>query len=413
MTPPESGRRILYVQYTNPACYPPLERSAWIMATHGWSVHFLGTGSYGGNELRLRSDPRITEDRMPYCPEGWRQKFHYLRFCWRVLKTTLLWKPDWIYASDPLVTPVVALLSYCWPCQIIYHEHDSPNPPGRQGRGRAGAGRRALRARRLVALRARLCVLPNAERAAQFSKEIGRRSGVLTVWNCPSLDEVAPPKSSRHDETFRILYHGSIVSPRLPLTVVRALSQLPETVRLGIAGYETVGQTGYVQELQAIAAQLGIRDRIDWLGALPERQQLLEQRRQCDVGLAFMPKQSDDLNEQHMTGASNKPFDYLACGMGLLVSDRPDWVSLYVQPGYGLACDPEDPQSIADALRWLLEHPAERRAMGERGRQRILSAWNYEQQFAPVLARIESGDAGPKNPRRAPKWLQESMDRGG
>ena len=108
----------------------------------------------------------------------------------------------------------------------------------------------------------------------------------------------------------------------------------------------------------------------------------------CDVGLAFMPKDSDDINEQAMTGASNKPFDYLACGLALLVADLPDWRKMYVESGYGLVCDPDDPESIAVALRWFLDHPDEMRKMGERGRQRIAAEWNYETQFAPVWQRM-------------------------
>jgi hypothetical protein len=37
------------------------------------------------------------------------------------------------------------------------------------------------------------------------------------------------------------------------------------------------------------------------------------------------------------------------------------------------------------ALRWFSEQPKETRKMGEQGRQRILTEWNYEVQFAPVL----------------------------
>jgi spore maturation protein CgeB len=85
-----------------------------------------------------------------------------------------------------------------------------------------------------------------------------------------------------------------------------------------------------------------------------------------------------------MPGASNKPFDYLASGLALLVSDEPGWCEMFVEPGYGVACRPHDSQSVASSLRWLLNHPADVRAMGERGRQRIAATWNYETQFAPV-----------------------------
>jgi len=92
---------------------------------------------------------------------------------------------------------------------------------------------------------------------------------------------------------------------------------------------------------------------------------------------------------ENMTGASNKPFDYMACGNALLVSDQPDWTKMFVAPGYGLACDPEDSESIASALRTLLEQPIKRTAMGQLGRERIINDWSYEKQFAPLLGIVE------------------------
>ena len=139
-----------------------------------------------------------------------------------------------------------------------------------------------------------------------------------------------------------------------------------------------------------MSSRLGLNRRVDFVGPLPTRKDLFEYCKRCDVGLTFMPKKSFDFNEQTMTEASNKPFDYLANGLAVLVSNLPDWKELYVEPGYGLACDPDDPKSIADALAWFLNHPKEMREMGERGRQRILKEWNYEQQFLPVLKKLDS-----------------------
>ena len=128
--------------------------------------------------------------------------------------------------------------------------------------------------------------------------------------------------------------------------------------------------------------------RFHRLAPIPLRADLLTTSSQAHVGLAFMPMHGGDLNERAMTGASMKPFDYMACGLALLVSDLPDWRKMFVEPGYGLACDPADPESIAKALRLFTEHPKETREMGERGRQRILSEWNYEKQFAPVMNKL-------------------------
>jgi spore maturation protein CgeB len=113
-----------------------------------------------------------------------------------------------------------------------------------------------------------------------------------------------------------------------------------------------------------------------------------------DVGLSLLPHDADDPNQRTMTGASNKPFDYMACGVTLLVSDLPDWRSMFVEPGFGLACQPDSAGSIQSALEWCLTHPLECVAMGERGRRQVLTAWNYERVFAPALSEMQAGVAG-------------------
>lgn len=376
--------RILYLQYTNPAGYPPLEHSSRILANKGWQVLFLGTGAFGSNALRFAPHDRITVRQIPFRPAGWLQKGHYIWFSLWSLLWTLRWRPDWVYASDPLSCPVALLLSLLPGVHAIYHEHDSP-----VSSGGSLFQCSCLAARRRLVHRAEVCILPNQRRTEDFASELDNGHNVLCVWNCPSLEELSAPRLTHGGSELWVLYHGSIVPSRLPPTILQALKTLPDAVKLRVIGYETVGHIGYVSELREKAARLGISGRIEFVEALP-RSDLLEWCRKCDVGLAFMPRKSDDPNEQAMVGASNKPFDYLSCGLALLVSELPDWRQMYTAHGFGLACDSDDPESIASALRWFLEHPEERRRMGELGRKKIENEWNYETQFAPVLERMNA-----------------------
>jgi glycosyltransferase involved in cell wall biosynthesis len=384
-----SARRILYIQYTNPAGYPPLQHSSRILADAGWQVLFLGTGAHGANALRFPPHPNITVRQMPFCPAGWRQKLHYLRYALWALYWTMRWRPQWIYASDPLVCPVARLVSWVPGVRIVYHEHDSPVPV-------AGDGRPALReseassrfqrwvfkARERVARRARLCIVPNEVRLRHFASAVGVNGSARCVWNCPSRQEVFEGPARPANGAIGAWYHGSIVPDQLPETIVRALALLPREVSLHFAGYETVGHPGYVAHLLELANQLGVADRVRYLGTLPDRASLLELCYRYDVGVALFPRAA----RQPMVGASNKPFDYLACGLALLVSDSAEWRDSYVAPGLARACDPKNPESIANALRWFLEYADETREIRKRGRQQILESWNYESQFGPIFA---------------------------
>ena len=74
-----SHKKILYIQYTNPAIYPPLEHGSRILANDGWKILFLGTGAQGADNLTFPPHPDIVIYRISFCEAGWRQKSDYLR----------------------------------------------------------------------------------------------------------------------------------------------------------------------------------------------------------------------------------------------------------------------------------------------------------------------------------------------
>lgn len=386
MTTSTSNRRICYVQYTNPAGYPPLEHSARILADRGWEVLFLGIGASGAaDSFQFAEHPRIRTERWSYSGPGWRQKAHYAGFClWTVWRA---WRCNarWIYASDPLACPA-AWLASCMPGRrVIYHEHDSPSV-----NDASPFFRRILGARRRLCQRAAAVVLPNAERARVFTELVRLACPAFTVWNCPERCEVVESPAAS-DSEFTLHYHGNVGPELLPLTLLKALLLCPLAVRLQFAGYTTSGNPGYPAHFLGEARRLGLSERVKFVGAM-SRHKLLPVCATASLGIAFMPTTSRNLNMRAMTGASNKPFDYLACGLNLLVSDLPDWRAMFVEPGYARACDPADAASIAAAIRWWLEHPAEAETARKLGRQRILDEWNYERQFAPVLAAMQADE---------------------
>ncbi len=382
--PPPGPGRILFVQYTNPGAYPPLQHSSRLLARQGWDVRFMGTGARGAGALRFPPHPRIRVDQIPFCPPGFKQKVQYARYWLWVLGAVAAWRPRWIYASELMACPIALSASLLFGVPVVYHEHDAPT-----NGGASLFNRLCMRARRALSRHARLCVIPNRRRAEAFASTEAPRA-LEVVWNCPSREEADFPPREPLAGTLTLLYHGSIVPERLPRAVVEALARLPEGVRLSVVGYETNSSIGYSESLRRRAAELGIEGRLTFHGAVPLRGDLMRICRTADVGLALLPSESNDHNLEMMIGASNKPFDYLACGLPLVVSDLPEWRALYVDGGYARPCEATDPESIANAVRWYWDRPAGLREMGERGRQRVLAEWNYEAVFAPVADLLNS-----------------------
>jgi glycosyltransferase involved in cell wall biosynthesis len=370
--------KVLYIQYCNPAAIPPLVHSASLLAEAGCSVKMIGCASLNTEAMRIDPKNGVSVHLLRYMPPGVKQKIQYLWFAISVFTKVLGWRPSWVYASDLFSCPI-ALILCCVPgLRIIYHEHDHPGP------NLSRFPRLFMRARKFLSARAVMVILPNASRAIAFDEDTGRQG--ICVWNCPRRNETLV--RGVHNKFLTLYYHGTLNSSRLPTTFLDAVAALGPCVCLKVGGYETIGSIGYCDLLIQKARELGIERQFEIIGTSPRREDVMRFCREADVGIACMPIGTKDPNLSSMEGASNKAFDYMACGLALLVSDIPEWCEMYVRPGYGRPCNPADPTSIAVALRWFYEDRQRTHQMGELARQRILSEWNYENQFAPVLDTI-------------------------
>jgi len=285
-----------------------------------------------------------------------------------------------VYASDPIGALPGWLAARACGAKLIYHEHDSPNRHNDMNPffrfGRKAAARTAFRV-----------IFPNAKRAELAQLELGVNPEQLcVVWNVPRRAEIVP-KIPKLDYPVALYYHGSITPDRLPKAVAEAAASFGGRITLQIAGYEAPSSIGYVEFLIEQYGRISANGLIDEIGMI-NRQDLLRIAAKAHIGLALMPTGSGDINMRHMTGASNKAFDYMAVGLPVLVSNLPDWRAFFVEPGYGKACDPYDVSSLKLAMQWCVDKPDMVREMGEAGRQRILDEWNYETQFAPVLSAL-------------------------
>jgi glycosyltransferase involved in cell wall biosynthesis len=367
------------VQATNPGAYPPLIHASTLMADAGWEVTFLSAPSVR-NQLAVPSHPRVTVRAVRVRSSHALSKRNYALYAAAAARLALGLRPDVVYASDPLGAGPGLLAARLAGATLVYHEHDSPSPGTLHpvlARSRAAAARAAG-----------LIIFPNEERARLAKRELGFAVDRLRViWNVPRRAEIM----SSHQENSSPLimhYHGNISPQLVPIELRTALARMDGRVRLRIAGYEAPDARGYIGHLAGDTGGLA-HTPIEYIGMVP-RARLLREAARAHVGLSLIPSNSGNFNMSHMVGASNKPFDYMAAGLALLVSGLPDWTRTFVEPGFGIACNPTDADSLSAAIGWFIDHPEERRAMAAGARQKIETEWNYDIQFSGVLEFLES-----------------------
>ena len=87
-----------------------------------------------------------------------------------------------------------------------------------------------------------------------------------------------------------------------------------------------------------------------------------------------------------MSAQPNKMFEYMAAGLPVVASDFPLWRKIIQSAECGLLADPLNPAAIAEALVWLLCHPARAAQMGRNGRRAVAENYNWEREAKSLIA---------------------------
>lgn len=210
----------------------------------------------------------------------------------------------------------------------------------------------------------RIDVVPNAADPQLFSP-------------APEPPPQAPP--------WRLVYEGTL-SPWQGLEVLlEALARLKgRGVELHVVGPL---KSAWRDEIRSRARRLRVHHELHLSGAMDQRD-LVPVLRTAHICLAPLP--SDPRNA--VQGCCPiKLLEYMAAGRPILATAIPPVEEILEHGRTAWLVPPGSPAELADGLGWLLDHPAEREALGRAARAEAVERWTperFRERLAEALARL-------------------------
>jgi glycosyltransferase involved in cell wall biosynthesis len=131
----------------------------------------------------------------------------------------------------------------------------------------------------------------------------------------------------------------------LPVGTVSQLEWKTESSRRDVLG-------AHRPALESLATSRGLAERVRFDGPVPNAA-LLAYSAGADVGLCLIRNSS----RSYYLSLPNKLFEYVMAGVPQVTSDFPEMGAVVRRYGVGEVCDPDDPGSVARAVRRIVDDP--------------------------------------------------------
>jgi glycosyltransferase involved in cell wall biosynthesis len=378
-----------------------------LAANSGYQVTVIcPRGKNGGQKEKWRETINgVYAVRFPAPPNrggmlGYLMEFGYatLAVTWLALWLTLRGKVDVIHVHNPPDTLwVAAVLPKLFGKKFIYDHHDLSPELFLSKYGEAAKTNRLYRI--LLWLEKRSCKMADwvVEVNESYKKGDIERNGVRpervhVVRNGPNLKRM---RLVPIDETLRgraktlIAYVGNISSQDGLDHLLGALYHLEHD--LGEADWycNIIGKADNLNELQGVAKELGISDRVRFTGFISDDEML---RILSTSDICIVPDPDNPLNNK---STMNKVMEYMALSKPMVAYDLVE--HKFSAQGAALYAIPNDKLDMARQILKLIESPELRAEMGQIGKQRVDNElkWEYSaERLLKLYAEVSSAVLG-------------------
>ncbi len=168
--------------------------------------------------------------------------------------------------------------------------------------------------------------------------------------------------------------------------LLRSLASMPATLHWR---FVHIGGGTELIALQTLAKELGIAERISWLGAI-EQSQVLENYQKADIfALACRVTADGDRD-----GLPNVLLEAASQGLAC-ISTTISGIPEFFDDSNGLLVEPENPTALSTALRLAIESPQLRDKLGSTAQHKLRSEFDHNTSIRQLVSLFESQWARP------------------
>jgi len=190
--------------------------------------------------------------------------------------------------------------------------------------------------------------------------------------------------SSENHSLQDILYAGVLIPLKGVHHLINAFTSIAKDfpqARLVVVGSEENGS--YTADLKDQVARYGLGGRVQFLEEIPQANLAKRMRSAC---VFVLPSTSE--------GLGRVVVEAMAAGTPVIGSDVGGIPEMVKDGVTGFLVPPKDESTLADRLRWVLEHPEEAREMGSRGREFAKTFLSTEAYFEGYKQIFEASQTG-------------------
>lgn len=204
----------------------------------------------------------------------------------------------------------------------------------------------------------------------------------LDLGRFPQPPERPARRGDGAGEPFRLVAVGRAVAKKGFDDLLQALARLPETLNWRLTH---IGSGELREQLKSLAAELGLADRVAFLGAKPQGEVIAALR---EADLFVLPCKEGDAGDRD--GLPNVIMEAATQALPLLSTTFAGVPEFITDGRNGRLVPPGDPAALADAIAALAADPTTRLAFGARALETLRSGFSFEAGVATIAGKLNA-----------------------